>query len=112
MPVDFFPKASHLAATKPGDKLDAALASDMKYDAELAWYVGDQSISDLRKKRPTSEEIEVLQLSRSSDTTTLSRIDMYATYVWNAFYATCTLEMPTGVGKAAKGTSAPKGDEQ
>jgi exodeoxyribonuclease V gamma subunit len=112
MPVDFFPKASHLAATKPGDKLDAALASDMKYDAELAWYVGDQSISDLRKKRPTSEEIEVLQLSRSSDTTTLSRIDMYATYVWNAFYATCALEMPTGVGKAAKGTSAPKGDEQ
>jgi exodeoxyribonuclease V gamma subunit len=89
IPVDLFPKTSHLIAEQDFGKADAALQSDAKYDSELAWYVADQTLSDFRKKKPTKEELALLKVGSSTIANTSSRVEMYASYIWGTFNETC-----------------------
>lgn len=111
MPVDFFPKASLVISQKKYDKVDKELQSDSKYDPELAWYLDGQTLTDLQQSVPTDWELQILQVASQVNAPRTSRVDMYASYIWNAFQETCSSQPITTTVSAAK-TPATKGGKK
>jgi len=111
IPVDFFPKASLVLSQKKYDKVDKELQSDTKYDPELAWYLDGQTLSDLQQSVPTEWELQILQAASHTKDPVTSRIEMYASFVWDAFNATCEqseITTPTKISKTKSVKGAPK----
>ncbi len=108
IPVDFFPKASLVVSQKKYDKVDKELQSDAKYDPELAWYLDGQTLSDLQQSAPTDWELQILKAASLMNAPVTSRIEMYASFVWDAFNATCEMNEITTSAKTSK-TKSVKG---
>ena len=111
IPVDFFPKASFVLSQKKYDKVDKELQSDTKYDPELAWYLDGQTLSDLQQSVPTEWELQILQAASHTKAPVTSRIEMYASFVWDAFNATCEqseITTPTKISKTKSVKGGPK----
>ena len=105
IPVDFFPKASLVLSQKKYDKVDKELQSDTKYDPELAWYLDGQTLTDLQQSAPTDWELQILQAASHTNAPVTSRIEMYASFVWDAFNATCERVEITTPAKTLETTS-------
>ena len=108
MPVDFFSKASLAVSQKNYDKVDKELQSDAKYDPELAWYLDGKTLTDLQQSAPTDWELQILKAASHTNTSITSRIEMYASFVWDAFNATCEMNEITTSAKTSK-TKSVKG---
>jgi exodeoxyribonuclease V gamma subunit len=99
IPIDFFPSASSKIVREVGEpkiqKLKAALKDDLNHNSEIAWYLGDKSLENLLATAPFAEEAPLLGLLDVE--TPVSRMEIYANFVWGAYEST-VFEIGTSIG--------------
>ncbi len=97
-PVDFFPSASRDIQKGDTKNIQSSLSKDAKYSSAISWYLQDRTYDDLRNEKASQHEKDILTMTSNDE---ISRIELYANFIWQLFDSTVDAENATPTTKDA-----------